>query len=861
MLQRIARPPCAFVRHVRVRREFFSRPWVGLAGFALGLLVLFSLLVPASPTIFERTVDAPDASRILYGLYNLEANDETTFRWSPAGWGVALLGFTREAPVILSIDASAARPPDSSPAVTQVTGRQATGTSFAVQRPWRTYNVLVHPAGDVQSNQHISLRSTTFAPDDPHDQRRLGIAVKQVQVQQLAPDGATSPLSPRPLFLTAVTLLAVLGLRRAGFSLPWLLLAAVALVILLVTLQQHAMTTIAYWLPTTWFVLGGAALALLLPPFIDWLTRQNRELRRPLAWLGLGVALGIAGTLALWLRYPILISLPLVLSGTLLALAVVVHAPASRLLTGSSGRFVSVTVPALVGITAVALALRVFRINTLPMALFHDEVWHGEEALAIWRDATYRPIFVPRVDLPALLFYLMAPFVGIFGPENWTLRIVPAIAGALVPLALWFALQPMFGRRVALIAAGCMAVSAWGLYMSRWGFPVIFDPLFVLIAIGCVWRGLAPDTGRQRAIGWLLLGGVCTGLALYTYHTGRIAPIIVLLFGLARLLTRPSRIYWPALAAGIIAWSLVVAPFVMYAVTDPVEVSSRVNNVSIFSSTSPEPVPPLVRVQRNLERYALMWHAQGDSNARHYAPDRPMLDPVSGVLLLLGIGMCLARRTALGTAIVLWLLVGVLPGVFSDAAPHAMRSIGALPAACTLVALGLDALLAMRPAGARRMQLGVAVPLLLALASWNIHLYFSTTTDQRVMFHAFETTQTLLGHGARFIANTPASDAPYQVYLWDNVGSTINIIPFLTGDAPVGSFDGTRLSPPAETGALLLLPGDIGDDLRASALRALGPSARLLRSGPAAPDSGAPFYLVYGFGPEAQSIADRLPLP
>ena len=80
------------------------------AGFALGLLVLFSLLVPASPMILERTVDAPDASRILYGLYNLEANEETTFRWSPDSWGVA-----RVTAITVTAMRVTAMPPNSMP--------------------------------------------------------------------------------------------------------------------------------------------------------------------------------------------------------------------------------------------------------------------------------------------------------------------------------------------------------------------------------------------------------------------------------------------------------------------------------------------------------------------------------------------------------------------------------------------------------------------------------------------------------------------------------------------------------------------------------------------------------------------------
>jgi hypothetical protein len=96
--------------------------------------------------------------------------------------------------------------------------------------------------------------------------------------------------------------------------------------------------------------------------------------------------------------------------------------------------------------------------------------------------------------------------------------------------------------------------------------------------------------------------------------------------------------------------------------------------------------------------------------------------------------------------------------------------------------------------------------------------------------------------------------------LWENVRD-FAAAKFLLDNIPAGYFDGTRLDPPPKKPVVLLLPGGLGVARYNAALRALGPGARLLRTGPLQPGSDDPIYVVYGAGDDAQWLADRLPLP
>ncbi len=847
----------------QTRRPIEKRRWPALqsarfwAVLSAILVCGFAVALETAPAVLDRLVTAPDLVRYCFGFGALEQAEQQPFRWSGPSWGIALFGFTHVAPVKLTIQASAPRSSDAQ-AATLVLDNLPSST-FTVAQEWRTYHLLAQPNVYTNEYQVIRFQTSTFTPEGSADQRSLGVAVRRFRAQQLRVPGRLSfPITPRALFFTAITLLIAAGLRRT--NLPPRLTSGLVLAsaVSLAGLHRYAAPALGYWLPNSWWLLGAGVLVVLATPAQHWLLRQRGGRTRSPWMLWGGAMLGGVTTLGLWLHVPVWIGLPLTVVGAGVALLALgdTSEPASVTELPQVGRG---TTALLLGMTLVALALRLYRIDSLPIALWRDEVYHGQLALEIWRNPAFRPIYVPRVDLPALLFYLIAPVIGSFGPELWTVRIVPALAGALTPLALWFALRPILGMRVAVIAGWCMAVTAWGLYMSRWAFPVIFDPLFVLVAIGCTWRGLSPGARLQRSGGWLIAGGVCVGLAMYTYHTGRLAPVIVGLFVLVRL--GHVRHWWRhrlALTLGFLACAATAAPLVMYAVTNPNDFNKRFEHVNLLNQSEQVAASPLATVEDNIVRYAGMWHVAGDQNARHYAPGRPMLDPVSGVLMLLGLGICLVeRRAGIRALLVLWLGLGIVPGIFSDAAPHAMRSIGAYAPTCALVAMGLDALLS--GGWSSRRVIAASGVLIGVLMIWNSVVYFQTTADQRTMFGAFDTTQTLIGRSARLVA-TVANLRPNQVYLWDASRRGV-VVQFLTGDIPLGHFDGSVLTPPPQSPALLVLPGDADAKLHAAAINALGPQARVVWTGPRRPDTGVPMYMIYGSDAEAQRVVDRLSLP
>jgi hypothetical protein len=232
-------------------------------------------------------------------------------------------------------------------------------------------------------------------------------------------------------------------------------------------------------------------------------------------------------------------------------------------------------------------------------------------------------------------------------------------------------------------------------------------------------------------------------------------------------------------------------------------------------------------------------------------PAAPMLDPATGLLLALGLGVALAavrRRPGAAAALALG-AVYLIPGVFSGNAPHAMRSLGTLAPAAMLAGLGLAALLEAQ--SAKRNVALYALALSASLA-FNLWLYFGIMRVEPLVYGEFDMVETAMGR----VAAAPFSSADadlraVRVYLPERLRDQ-DTVAFLTWGLPTYAYRGEPL--PAAGPALVLLPGDASAAAQAEALAALGPGASAVGPTPAYPDSGRPIMLAFGRGAAAEAL-------
>src|SRR5439155_2990578 len=134
-----------------------------------------------------------------------------------------------------------------------------------------------------------------------------------------------------------------------------------------------------------------------------------------------------------------------------------------------------------------------------------------------------RPVYV----------YAAIPSIAVFGPTATGVRLPSALAGALsVPALYAVGALLLRDRRVALIAAGFLAISPWAVLFSRAAREVSIFLVSMLAVVAFLIAALrAPAAGAGRTKLGLLYGGAAVAflVAVYTYYSGLIvAPLLVL---------------------------------------------------------------------------------------------------------------------------------------------------------------------------------------------------------------------------------------------------------------------------------------------------------------------------------------------
>jgi 4-amino-4-deoxy-L-arabinose transferase-like glycosyltransferase len=846
-------------------------------------LMLVQLAVQPPPTLI---VGLDQDRRALVRFHAVEFQDETAYRWSEPRAAIFLYGFEGRR-AIVTLRMAAARPPELSPVIVAMQAAGRPIGQVAVGIDWRRYHVLTPT--EANGETPLQLDTAEFSAGGA-DTRLLGVALSAVGSRSTTEMALLPPFS-RSVFLVSLPLLAALAAWRWRRALDTAALVAAPLLLLISWAAAYPAAG-GYWLPTLmwpWWPLLPLLLLIGWPWFVAvWRTLViSMQGRRWPAVFGLALAL-----LAL---YGVRLGLPhwfatfTILGGVLLALVALNFGQQLDAIWLNASRSTRIGVAEwllIAAITALALALRFFNLDAQPLGLWRDEARHGLLALQIWQDAGFRPVYVVEgADLPALLFYLMAPIVGFFGPELWSARFVAAFIGAFTPLALWWAVRPLLGPRATLLAALMLAGASWSLSMSRWAFPATLDSFFVLCAIGAVLRALElAEPGRETAVrsaipvaAVLLMaaGAFSAGLAAYTYHTGRVAPLILAAV-VAAYLGRSWRSWQralPLLTVAVLVGVLTMTPLLSFFAENAAGFNRRVGRVTVFDSIELDRHAPAALLLRNVERYAAMWHLRGELNGRHHAPGAPMLDPIAGLLFLLGLGLALssaaARQGADRRAVLLlaWLSVALIPGLFSSEAPHAMRSLPALAPACALIGLAASFL----GASNKRQETGeirigalhfystlvrnqVVIALLLSASlAFNSWLYFKQMAHDPRVYSEFDTIETAMGHLVRKAATAPETVA---VLLPERVRERESLR-FLAHDLPVDFYDEKGVRIDNDAAALFVLTGDASPEELVAAQAALGGDARVLRGGPQYPD-GTPILRGVGRGVAAQLLWETM---
>lgn len=415
-------------------------------------------------------------------------------------------------------------------------------------------------------------------------------------------------------------------------------------------------------------------------------------------------------------------------------------------------------------IAALALFVRVYRIGEIPAGIYVDETNGGLDALYILEGRDDTPFGTGWYGTPTGYIYYMALVFKVLGATWAGLKTASILPAFLTVLAMYPLGRLLFGRLGGLSAMAFLAFNRWHMSMSRWGWNEVVPPLFQVLATFFLLRGL-----RDRRSSDFALGGLISGLMMYTYLSSRLALATLGLFVVYFLLVAEGgplaawRRHWRGLALFFFAWTVAVAPIAVTHITEPFTFFNRVSQISIFRDVEEAGSYELLR--RNIKDHLKFFHQTGDHQSKHNLPDEPQTDPLTGVLFVIGLAYALLQlRDPRRGLLWLWLLLGMAGGVFSSnhESPQSYRTLTAVPAVA-LLAADVLARFALVPMGLLAGTAGIAdasrrrrraaltgsavlVSGLAITAAWETSVYFGRQAQSVAVRCAYNPTENGVAH-------------------------------------------------------------------------------------------------------------------
>jgi 4-amino-4-deoxy-L-arabinose transferase-like glycosyltransferase len=339
-------------------------------------------------------------------------------------------------------------------------------------------------------------------------------------------------------------------------------------------------------------------------------------------------------------------------------------------------------------ILLVAAGLRIADLTRLPPGFSDAEIRNiqGAESVRQGAIASLYNVGDPAGGYEGLYPIVQALVTSLIGEGLLCYRIVSLWCG-LVSVALMYALaRRLFGSYAGLVAAITLTVGLWPVLLSR---SAIRETLLLPLGLAMLYtlaRALhlsrtvqpnAPSTLSYTALGVLL------SVMVYTHWTGLVGGLMLILLLGYLIATRQPVSRWVLSYSGftLLVVTILGIPYLVVTLR-----SFPLSGLHVFWANRPENVGGLIgSTLRTLASVVTV----GDPLPQHNLPSGPLIGPIGVVLLVIGLLVAIRRFRAPNMAFVLLsLVVGLLPGMWSRGDPSFANMILVLPAILALIGVG-----------------------------------------------------------------------------------------------------------------------------------------------------------------------------
>lgn len=371
-------------------------------------------------------------------------------------------------------------------------------------------------------------------------------------------------------------------------------------------------------------------------------------------------------------------------------------------------------------IVLAGLVLRFYKVWDMPPSLNWDEASLGYNAYSILQSGkdewgvSWPLIFRAFGDykLPVYIYTSTIP-VLLFGLNAFAVRLPSVVAGTVSILLTYLVSRKIFKQNdISIVAALLMAISPWGLFLSR-------IALEANLALSLILGGilLFASTGKNFTRN-LIFGSVLLGLSVWTYNSARIfVPLFLLayvyIYRKIIIKTFPAKFLQLLLSLTVLAFFL-LPMFIQ--LTNP-EGSARYENVEILDvgaiaeindrRQKAELLPFVERLLYNKATYfsenfisnyighfspRFLFFSGGD-NYQFNIPGYGLLYAISLPFMFYGVyNLLKSKKSKERNILILWLLLSPVAASVTRESPHTLRSIMMMTPYILITSYGLMAL-------------------------------------------------------------------------------------------------------------------------------------------------------------------------
>ena len=297
-----------------------------------------------------------------------------------------------------------------------------------------------------------------------------------------------------------------------------------------------------------------------------------------------------------------------------------------------------IEIPLFLFLTSLGIFFRFYGANRFPDGVFADRAEVALGGLRILNEH-WRPFLeglsqhVPEV----CIYYLAAGWIKLFGSSPEVFSYFDATLSILGVLGFYWVFRQLGSPRTALLAFFFLAVMRWNFVFGHQVYYQCQTILFMAPALGLLFYSL-----NKKRWPFAALAGFITALGLYSYQAFKAFPLLALVLMAFEFFKdrkgfkgqeRPWAVYWLVLilgAAPLLGWMM-----------DQGKIGRREAEVSVFSQM--REAGNAAPLWRNVKDAALMFNRRGDINSQSNFESHRMLDDVTGVFFILGVGLAFRR--------------------------------------------------------------------------------------------------------------------------------------------------------------------------------------------------------------------------